>query len=339
MSQPFGDLVEIPLIPTLTSKVGKLRERASSFFLICRLHISWNFLGLQTPTGQQGRMYSSVAPRKVKIVYHTQPPRIWYKDQAHEPKFFDVCVVLKDERGSRVRGLDVPVRAFLLYDNGGDVKRQNILKISKDSVPKIGKSGVADLKIRIDSVSKNHDNHDFMVRIAADPSFVPPELEVLPAASQPITVRSKRNRGKRKKHGGAGIDTDSLTAIASWCRYANNTLDELACKDVCPCCNSIAPHHDEACKLHKCVMGFMHIRGFLESKFTEPKKPKVRQEPILRFPQTDLKRNRSPALKLENLMHAMHTPPPVGPPASIFGDFSAPPPLLKTPVLGRKRSG
>uniref|UniRef100_A0A7S2U4U3 Uncharacterized protein n=1 Tax=Lotharella oceanica TaxID=641309 RepID=A0A7S2U4U3_9EUKA len=288
-------------------------------------------------------------PTDVQICYEDQPPRVWYKDQAHEPKYFDVTVALKDTAGRAVKGLDVPLKAELLYDNGAEVKRQTILKLSKDSIPKIGRSGVAEMKIRIDSVSKNHDNHDFMVRISADNSYVPPNLIVKPSTSQPITVRSKRNRGKRKKS--EGPDTDSLRAIASWCRFAKDIMLELSSQDEsCPSCHFIEPRHAPKCRLNSCLLGYKHIQSLLESKakFQEPKRhrptpPKFTAPSTLldtppRFPMLDLKRDRSPKLSLENIHNIM----PVSSestPGSFDEFFGQPPKLLKQPILQRKKSG
>jgi len=285
-------------------------------------------------------------PSTVQISYEDQPPRVWYKDQAHEPKYFDVTVALKDSNGRRVRGLDVPLKAELLYDNGAEVKRQAILKLSKDSIPKIGRSGVAEMKIRIDSVSKNHDNHDFMVRISADNSYVPPNLNVTPSTSQPITVRSKRNRGKRKKESPA-VDSDSLRAIASWCRFAKDIMVEFVSQDEsCPSCHFIEPRHAPKCRLNSCLMGYKHIQSLLETKgtFQEPKRQKPASSKLTsvsaldtppRFPMFDLKRDRSPKLSLENI----HNIIPSADSAGSFDEFfGQPPKLLKQPIQ-RKKSG
>ena len=79
-------------------------------------------------------------PKKnIRMVFQQQPPPVWYKDQAHEPKYFCVVVMLKDELGRRVKGLDVPLKAKLLFANGEVVNRQGILKLSKDSVPERGR--------------------------------------------------------------------------------------------------------------------------------------------------------------------------------------------------------
>mmetsp|Transcript_11119 Transcript_11119/g.21461 ORF Transcript_11119/g.21461 Transcript_11119/m.21461 type:complete len:297 (-) Transcript_11119:242-1132(-) len=291
-------------------------------------------------------------PSDVQICYEHQPPRRWYKDQAHEPKYFDVSVALMDLNGRRVKGLDVPLKTELLYDNGTEVKRQAILKLSKDSIPKIGRSGVAEMKIRIDSVSKNHDNHDFMVRISADSSYVPPNLNVKPCTSIPITVRSKRNRGKRKSKEDPVVNSDSLRAIASWCRYAKEAVEELTAADeTCPSCHFIAPRHAEKCKLNACLLGYKEIRQLLEpkgTKFQEPKRQRVATPKFVapstmldtppRFPMLDLKRDRSPKLSLENI-HSIMPVSAESAPGTFDEFFGQPPKLLKQPILQRKKSG
>mmetsp|Transcript_4634 Transcript_4634/g.7124 ORF Transcript_4634/g.7124 Transcript_4634/m.7124 type:complete len:298 (+) Transcript_4634:90-983(+) len=297
-------------------------------------------------------MHSSSGPKRVRVVFSKQPPRIWYKDQAHEPKFFEVTVALKDEHGRRIRGMDVPLTPKLLYNNMSEVKRQTILKINKDSVPKIGKTGVAELKIRIDSVSKNHDNHDFIVNIAPEPGVVPPGVVFESAKSQPITVRSKRNRGKRKKEG--AIDAESLSAIASWCRFNAGMLEELYRRETCPCCEYMMNSHAQSCKLKTSIQAYRNIvqRLIPGSKMAGVSKraktedyhfPPTPQH--TRLPSTELKRNRSPALALDQI----HTLIPSVPNSSVqmsddlFSTMgsSVPsvPPLLRNPSLTRKKSG
>lgn len=248
--------------------------------------------------------------RKLHVAYRIQPPRTWYKDQAHEPKFFNVAVVLREESGSVVKGFDVTLKAELLYDNGRNVNRQDILKLSKDSSLKIGESGHAELRFRIDSVSKNHDNHDFKVKISADASCVPENLTVAPAWSRPITVRSKRNRGKRRKEEPLAGSTEFI-AIRSWCRFAANVMEELFNnnkKSPCLACGYNDRTHAQSCKFYKCYAGIKHIRPILEAKAADEPKRRRTESPVRfpptpsRFPSDDFKRHRSPLLSLDNFV-------------------------------------
>jgi hypothetical protein len=132
-----------------------------------------------------------------------------------------------------------------------------ILKLSKDSRPFINpNTGKALLQVRIDSVSKNHDNHDFALMLGVHNSAVPTGYVILPSTSTPVTVMSKRNRRgkKRDKVGGAGgggkrarpgvleLDKKSTVALASWCAYAKGLLAE-----------TLTPDHEPNCKVALCV--------------------------------------------------------------------------------------
>jgi len=185
---------------------------------------------------------------------------------------------------------------------------------------------------------------------------VPPNLDVKSSTSQPITVRSKRARGKRKKES-PSVDSDSLTAIASWCRFAKDIMTEMSSQEEsCPSCHFIEPRHAPKCKLNRCLLGYKHIQSLLESKsnFQEPKRqkavlPKFNSPvtPLLdtpsldtppRFPMFDLKRDRSPKLSLENIHNII--PMAAEQPSNTLDEFLCQPPkLIKQPVLQRKKSG
>mmetsp|Transcript_23210 Transcript_23210/g.34753 ORF Transcript_23210/g.34753 Transcript_23210/m.34753 type:complete len:275 (-) Transcript_23210:209-1033(-) len=169
--------------------------------------------------------------RKLKLSICIQPPPIWYKDQAHQPKYFNVKVKLLDERKMIVRNMPVPLKVKLKYDSGenlSEARTKAIMTVKSDCTSKIGDDGFGDLKIRIDSVTKNHDKKKFMVLIEADKKYLE-GVSVEPSTSQPIDVRSKRNRnnrGNRKRK--IEIDADKLKALASWSAYAYTTLKEIS---------------------------------------------------------------------------------------------------------------
>mmetsp|Transcript_13684 Transcript_13684/g.24711 ORF Transcript_13684/g.24711 Transcript_13684/m.24711 type:complete len:291 (+) Transcript_13684:118-990(+) len=286
-------------------------------------------------------------PKKnIRMVFQQQPPPVWYKDQAHEPKYFCVVVMLKDEGGRRVKGLDVPLKAKLMFANGEVVNRQGILKLSKDSVPAIGNSGVAELKIRIDSVSKNHDGRLFMVNIFPDARCLPADVRLSGTNSHPVKVLSKRNRGKRKKDSHA-FDSDSLTAVASWCRFAYDVMGDISSsQQLCPVCDVLAPKHTENCKLYKCREGYRHISGLFDQATTKKQKTtgsKIPSCDLKRMPSTDLKRHKSPALLLENVHNCSNLESICLPGSDFIPDLFNPPPLIKSfhapPILQRKKSG
>mmetsp|Transcript_31476 Transcript_31476/g.61595 ORF Transcript_31476/g.61595 Transcript_31476/m.61595 type:complete len:356 (-) Transcript_31476:257-1324(-) len=220
--------------------------------------------------------------RKAIISFCLQPPQVWYKDQPYEPKYFDVGLVLKDQNGKEVKGLDIPLTTELRYDGaGGEVKRKTILKLSRDTVPLIDQSGLGKLSIRIDSVSKNHDNRKFTIRVAADVKHLPPHIEVTPSTSRPIVVRSKRHQRNKRARSETprkvssskrarirddlsssssscipSLDSNGLLAVASWVKYTRDALAEVMLPDTrCFGCGGKRAHRKN-CKLNKCLQEY-----------------------------------------------------------------------------------
>lgn len=150
----------------------------------------------------------------------SQPPRVWYKDQAHEPKFFRLQVRLEGASQGLTEGTQVPLHARLEYADGGEVKRQDVLKLCCGCDPIVGVGQSAELKVRIDSVSKNHDNRDFRLVVSAAAEFDKQDVSITPCTTEPITVRSKRTRAKRKASslggGGAPHSNAARRAGGTW---------------------------------------------------------------------------------------------------------------------------
>uniref|UniRef100_A0A7S4DWW6 Uncharacterized protein n=1 Tax=Lotharella globosa TaxID=91324 RepID=A0A7S4DWW6_9EUKA len=212
----------------------------------------------------------------LRIRLDHQPPRLWYKDQPRKPKFFDLGVSLVGQKRRRVKGLVVPLKVELLYEDLTAVARQSILEV--DSPLKIGRSGYANLKLRIGSVSRGHDGHDFVIRVSADASAAHLVNTVIDSeTTQPVTVRSKINHAasnKRKRDltaSSAGNSNDEpdakgLQALASWCHYTTNLLKDLhSARPHCVYCK-VENGHASTCKLVKSIAGYSHIRSLLEAK-------------------------------------------------------------------------
>lgn len=105
-------------------------------------------------------------------------------------------VNLIDEKNIVVRGLHLPLKLRLVYDDEENniVLRQNetlrILGSSKHFIDP--ENGEAMIKFRIEDVSKNHQGLKFKLEIS--PSDIRKASDIAPALSPGITVRSKRNK-------------------------------------------------------------------------------------------------------------------------------------------------
>jgi hypothetical protein len=199
---------------------------------------------------------------QISLRYDVQPPRVVYKDQAHEPKFMVISVCSVCSSTGAAQPLNLPLTLELLYSNGGEVKNQGHLKLHKESTPSL-QNGKACLKIRIDSVSKNHDNRDFMVRVAVD-KLGSRDLGILPSTSQAITVRSKRSRDRKRSK--PGTDPAVVMAIASWAKCAQDAMTSLMdSTQTCPSCLGSETHQSD-CALQKITFAYNSIVAPLISK-------------------------------------------------------------------------
>eukprot|EP00471_Norrisiella_sphaerica_P001329 CAMPEP_0184491076 /NCGR_PEP_ID=MMETSP0113_2-20130426/19555_1 /TAXON_ID=91329 /ORGANISM="Norrisiella sphaerica, Strain BC52" /LENGTH=619 /DNA_ID=CAMNT_0026875275 /DNA_START=78 /DNA_END=1937 /DNA_ORIENTATION=+ len=142
----------------------------------------------------------TVIRHKLKIRPSPLFPSVWYKDEGGRDKFINVDAILEDQNRNLVLDREVPLRVILTYagDAEAEVKKQSILKLSNDSLPKIGRNGQVTLKVRIEDVSKNHQKQPFCVKIAPDTSYSPANYDIAMDVSPPIIVKSKRNKRTRK---------------------------------------------------------------------------------------------------------------------------------------------
>eukprot|EP00466_Bigelowiella_natans_P016518 jgi/Bigna1/72314/fgenesh1_pg.19_\ len=142
----------------------------------------------------------TVIRHKLKICPSSNFPKTWYKDEGGRDKFIPINAVLEDHDGKVVLKREVPLRVILTYDGDAEteVKNQQILKLSTDSMKKIESNGTALLKIRIEEVSKNHQKQAFCVKIEPDTSYSPANYDIAMDVSPAITVKSKRNKRGRK---------------------------------------------------------------------------------------------------------------------------------------------
>lgn len=74
--------------------------------------------------------------------------------------------------------------------------RQDVLRVA-DSVPALQNGSVC-VHVRIEDVSKNHQNQRFRIAVLPDAVKAPADGDISPAVSNPVLVRSKRNKRNRK---------------------------------------------------------------------------------------------------------------------------------------------
>ncbi|CAK4619234.1 unnamed protein product [Aphanomyces euteiches] len=93
----------------------------------------------------------------------------------------------------------IPLELSLLYDSGEVVQASasatspssGILKLFPDLRPNITDGNVR-ISFRIEDVSKNHQNHSFMLKIAPESSNV--YADIASVCTAPVAIRSKRNK-------------------------------------------------------------------------------------------------------------------------------------------------
>ena len=117
--------------------------------------------------------------------------KVWYKDMGGKDNAMQVTVTLKDQNGEAVRNQKVPLRLDLLYDNEqrSRVMKQEILRTIGSRNPAIDpNTGKATVQFRIEQVSKNHQNQDFLLQLSDDRTN---HSHIQPGVTRPVTVRSK----------------------------------------------------------------------------------------------------------------------------------------------------
>lgn len=148
------------------------------------------------------------------VIDDTKPwDETWYKDEGGREKCIELSVKLVDYENKLVTDRRMPLRVTLLYaDSLIQVTNQDILKVFGTTSDHLASSnggevavenGVADVKLRIEDVSKNHQGQNFRIKIAPDTLNSPTDCDVSHGLSRAVTVRSKRNK-RRNNHAAVG---------------------------------------------------------------------------------------------------------------------------------------
>jgi hypothetical protein len=118
----------------------------------------------------------------------------WYKDEGGREKCVSFGVELRNSKGEFVNR-KVPLKITLVYGNGQEVARQDILKLMDSD--KVIIDGRAEIRARIEEVSRTHQNQPFHIRVGPDVNENPLDNDVSSVLSSSVVVRSKRNNRKK----------------------------------------------------------------------------------------------------------------------------------------------
>jgi len=137
----------------------------------------------------------TVVAYKLKIRSDDEWEETWYKDEGGREKCMIANVGLFDKDQKREKGKKIPIALSLFYDGiNGPIKVKNqkalrALETSKKYIDK--KTGTAEVRFRIDEVSKNHQGQEFMIQIGADTDKYKLN-NVAPVYTPQVMVKSKR---------------------------------------------------------------------------------------------------------------------------------------------------
>ena len=122
----------------------------------------------------------------------------------------EFSVSLRDYKNDIVRTRKVPLKAILMYENGGMAPDQSILRVVGDArqLSIETSSGYTVLKLRINEVSRSHQKQNFVIRICPDTMAHPLMNDIAPDQTSPIDVMSKprpskEGGGSSRGHGAA----------------------------------------------------------------------------------------------------------------------------------------
>lgn len=191
-----------PGTPNLT--IAKCRIKSSPLLAQDRKPIQYCicFYYRSTQTGDVIKDVEKVYTIPVQIVkyklviHHEWTNDVFYKDEGGKEKCLRARVNLVDDKNLIVRGLHLPLKLRLVYDD----EENNIVLRQSETLRVLGSSkhfvdpenGEAVIKFRIEDVSKNHQGLKFKLEVS--PSDVRKSCDIAPVISPGITVRSKRNK-------------------------------------------------------------------------------------------------------------------------------------------------
>ncbi|KAK8799642.1 hypothetical protein WA158_006190 [Blastocystis sp. Blastoise] len=138
---------------------------------------------------------------KLSVDYDVEN-NIWYKDEGGKKNCITLHIRLLDV-DDKIVSLDnadhrlIPLTYDLQYDapESLPVNRQ-LLKVLDDK-SEIGLNGECDCHLRIEDVSKNHQQRKFIINILPNYYNFPQNWDIAPVSTPPILVKSKRNKDNK----------------------------------------------------------------------------------------------------------------------------------------------
>mmetsp|Transcript_31160 Transcript_31160/g.35953 ORF Transcript_31160/g.35953 Transcript_31160/m.35953 type:complete len:698 (+) Transcript_31160:358-2451(+) len=119
---------------------------------------------------------------------------VWYKDEGGRDKCMQVDIGMESSDQAVAYDKRVPLKLNLKYDGPQmlQVVNQSLLRTLGSPAHYIDPdTGKANIRFRIEDVSKNHQGQSFIVEICADSTKYP---HVAPGYTRSVSVRSKRNK-------------------------------------------------------------------------------------------------------------------------------------------------
>eukprot|EP01041_Mallomonas_annulata_P001517 gene1517-2917_t len=150
---------------------------------------------------------------------------VWYKDEGGREKSIDMSVTLLDHNQEKVTDRRIQLKLTLLYENGQDVPKQDILRLDNESRLFIDENtGETCLRFRIDEVSRSHQRQLFRVLVSPDSAHYPLTSDISPDQTIPIEVRSKRNKKDKGGGGGTSQDTSDISDKRQRLDYSDSSV-------------------------------------------------------------------------------------------------------------------
>eukprot|EP01038_Epipyxis_sp_PR26KG_P010584 gene10584-14217_t len=134
---------------------------------------------------------------------------VWYKDVGGRESCIDVAVKLIDANNQLVTTRVVPLKIGLYYTSGEAVAKQDLLVVQPESILSIDESGHANIKLRVNDVSKNHQRQHFYIRVCPDTATSPLLNDISADQTGAIEVKSKRAKKSTKDHSFNNISSNN----------------------------------------------------------------------------------------------------------------------------------
>lgn len=148
-----------------------------------------------------------------------EAPDVWLKDQHGKESWISLDIKLQDNNGNLIKNRQVNLVTTLLYSDGTEVPKQNLLKYSGNM--SIGKSGSTTIKFRILEVSRNHQKRKFKILISPKCDNDSTCSDICSVETTPIEVRSKI----KVRNTTSNSTTSATTITTNHDNYDNNDID------------------------------------------------------------------------------------------------------------------